>query len=62
MEYMKDGNLYEYLEQSGKKFPEETGKEIVRQLLEAVDFMQEKGISHGDIRFENIMVKRLDNE
>ena len=52
MEYLKGGELYEYWHRFPKKImPENEAKEIVRQLLLAIDYCHVKKIIHRDLKF-----------
>lgn len=61
MEYFPDGTLKNFvlklmaMDADQKKFHT---KEIMRQLLEAVLFMHEKGVYHRDLKPENILMDR----
>ena len=50
-------DLFECIEQSpGKRLPEYQAKFVFRQVVEAVWYLNRKGIIHCDIKDENILV------
>jgi hypothetical protein len=50
-------DLFECIEQSpGKRLPEHQAKFVFRQVVEAVWYLNRKGIIHCDIKDENILV------
>ena len=50
-------DLFECIEQSpGKRLPENQAKFVFRQVVEAVWYLNRKGIIHCDIKDENILV------
>lgn len=58
MEYCANGDLLSYL--NLKRFKDEEQKhKIIRQFLDAIKYLHKKGIAHGDIKPENIL---LDSE
>lgn len=58
MEYCENGDLYTFLEE--KRFKNELQKKrIINQFLDAIKYLHKKGIAHGDIKPENIL---LDSE
>ena len=65
MEYVNGGNLAECLNKHRNKygvpFPEEIVQHLMKQILQAVDFLHSKEIVHRDLKLENIMV-HFDNE
>jgi len=49
--------LYGYLQKYG--FPSgEKVKNIMKGLLEGIEYLHKKGIMHRDLKLENIMVKK----
>ena len=55
-EYLKNGELQNYVFLLKKKFPEEISRKIFFDILMAVEICHESGISHGDIKLSNIML------
>lgn len=55
MRLAKDGSLLQQFLQ-GKKFTEDETRNIMAQLLLAVDLMHRKGIVHRDIKPDNILI------
>ena len=50
-------DLFEFIEQSpGKRLPERQAKLVFRQVVEAVWYLNKRGIIHCDIKDENILV------
>lgn len=54
-EYQKGGDLWNALMNYGGKYTEEIAAAIVKQLLEAVNYLHKKGIVHRNIRPGNIL-------
>ena len=55
-EYLKNGELQNYVFLLKKKFSEEISKKIFFDILMAVEICHESGITHGDIKLQNIML------
>ena len=55
-EYLKNGELQNYVFLLKKKFSEEISRKIFFDILMAVEVCHESGISHGDIKLQNIML------
>ena len=50
-------DLFEFIEQSpGKRLPERQAKLVFRQVVEAVWYLNKRGVIHCDIKDENILV------
>jgi len=60
MEFLGGGSLGEALAKRGR-FNEEDTKAVLRQVLEAVDYMHKLNIAHRDIKLENIMFETHSN-
>jgi serine/threonine protein kinase len=59
MEYLEGGELYEYWEsKEERKFSEDEAKEIMIQLLSAIDYCHSLRIIHRDLKFQNILLSR----
>lgn len=56
-EYLPGGDLYSRLEQRGRPFTEQQALFIVRQVLDAVSYIHERGFTHRDIKLENLVFK-----
>ncbi|KAH0608693.1 uncharacterized protein H6S33_001827 [Morchella sextelata] len=54
-EFHRDGDLEKYLEDQGA-LGDESAKRITKNLLEALEFLHEKGISHRDVKPENVLI------
>jgi serine/threonine protein kinase len=55
-EYLKNGELHNYVFLLKKKFSEELSRKIFFDILNAVENCHESGIIHGDIKLQNIML------
>ena len=55
MEYFKNGDLFNYLNQF-KFFNEDTAKFIMIQVYHALNFLHSKNIIYRDLKPENIMI------
>ena len=59
MEYLEGGELFEYWEaKPDRRVSETEAKEIMLQLLSAVDYCHSCKIIHRDIKFQNILLTR----
>ncbi|XXQ32488.1 Protein kinase domain-containing protein [Plasmodiophora brassicae] len=56
MERCLGGDLIDFVEARGGRLPEHDVVEIMRQLVNAVAFMHDRHIVHGDIKPSNIMI------
>lgn len=59
MEFVSGGDLMDFVAAHGT-VGEDAGREITRQVLEAVKYMHSKGISHRDLKPDNIMIEQDD--
>lgn len=55
-EYLSNGELFNYILKIKKSFPEDISKKIFYDLLKAVEVCHGCGITHGDIKLENILL------
>ena len=55
-EYLKNGELQNYVFLLKKKFSEEISRKIFFDILLAVEACHQSGISHGDIKLQNILL------
>lgn len=55
MEYCENGDLVSYITNKGFN-TEADKKKIVKKFLEAIQYLHKKGISHGDIKSDNILL------
>jgi len=58
MEHLEGGNLSTALAKRGR-FSEDDAKVVLRQLLQAVDYLHQRSIVHRDIKLESIMFARV---
>ncbi|XP_044182852.1 protein kinase byr2-like [Acropora millepora] len=59
MEYMEGGTLQQHIERRRKKLPviaEETCFVFVRDILKGLAFLNSKGLEHGDIKGDNVLL------
>ena len=55
MEYIRGGELFSKISQSGR-LKEETARTFFRQLISAIDFCHSLGVSHRDLKLENLLL------
>lgn len=55
LEYAPNGELFDYVSESGR-FSESVCRFYFRQLIDAMEYMNERGFSHRDIKLENILL------
>ncbi|CAD8152275.1 unnamed protein product [Paramecium pentaurelia] len=60
LEYLKGGELHQYMKKS-PPFSEEKCSKLIFRLLKAVSSIHEKGILHRDIKPENIMLRNKED-
>ena len=60
-EYLSNGELYNYVLRIKKKFPEDISRKIFYDLVKAVETCHKCGITHGDIKLENILLSSCFN-
>lgn len=54
-EYIRGGSVMNRLKQNGKPYSEWITYIIVKQILEALDYIHSKNIAHRDLKLENLM-------
>ena len=54
-EYLKNGELQNYVFLLKKKFSEEIAKKIFFEIVQGIETCHESGMSHGDIKLQNIL-------
>lgn len=59
MEFISGGDLMDFVACNGA-IDESASKEIARQILEAIKYVHSKGISHRDLKPDNIMIAQDD--
>lgn len=59
MEYISGGDLMDFVASNGA-IDESASREIARQILEAIFYVHSKGISHRDLKPDNIMIAQDD--
>ncbi len=60
MELVVGGDLFDRIIQKGK-FSERNARHVMRQLLNAVKYLHERGIVHRDLKPENILLTDATN-
>lgn len=59
MEYIEHGDLNTYLNEHGT-MPVELTKMVIVQILEGLKYIHNKGVSHRDLKPDNILISELD--
>lgn len=59
MEYVPCGELSSYMSQNGP-MPEPLAKSVSRQMLNALDYLHKRKITHRDIKPDNILIASND--
>ncbi len=62
MEYLEGGNLGEFLKKMGGFLRESTAKDIIIQIMDAIDYCHSQRIVHRDLKLENILYSPNDNQ
>ena len=57
LEYCNGGDLFEYLYRRGRPFSEETCRQLMLQLGTALAALHQMGVTHGDFKLENAVLK-----
>jgi len=58
MEYLRGGELYDYWHRfKGRQIPEAEIRQIMRQLMKAIDYCHAKKIIHRDLKFQNLLLQ-----
>ncbi len=57
-EYLPNGELYNYIFYPNKGFKEEISRKLFIDLLNSIESCHKNGISHGDIKLENILLDK----
>lgn len=59
-EYLKDGQLFDYILEK-KYLEEEEASYILKQLLDTVKYLHNSGIIHRDLKPENILIEKIED-
>ncbi|CAK56504.1 unnamed protein product (macronuclear) [Paramecium tetraurelia] len=60
LEYLRGGEIYQYIKKS-HPFSEEKCQKLIYRILKAVHSIHEKGVLHRDLKPENIMLRNKDD-
>ncbi|CAM8962324.1 unnamed protein product [Rhodiola kirilowii] len=61
MEYMKNGELYNHVVQSGGRLNEDEARRFFQQIISGVDSCHRKNVVHRDLKLENLLLDRYNN-
>lgn len=59
LEYMEGGTLYEKLKKEKGKLSEKETACIIKQMVQAIEYLHDLGIAHRDIKPENIVISNV---
>eukprot|EP00439_Symbiodinium_sp_Y106_P041152 s2709_g5.t1 len=62
LEYVPGGDCIDLLEERDRLLPEELAARIVHQLLVVLNYCHSSGITHRDVKPENVMLSSLDDD
>ncbi|CAI2378679.1 unnamed protein product [Moneuplotes crassus] len=57
-EYATNGSLLDYIALSGRPLPEDIARSYFHDLCEALNYLHSNGVSHRDIKLENILLNK----
>ncbi|CAA7405791.1 unnamed protein product [Spirodela intermedia] len=60
LEYVNGGELFEKIS-SGGRLPEQEGRKIFQQIIDAVSYCHDKGVYHRDLKPENVLLDAKGN-
>ncbi|KAG1327614.1 Non-specific serine/threonine protein kinase [Cocos nucifera] len=60
LEYVNGGELFDKIAQKGK-LPEQEGRRLFQQLIDAISYCHDKGVYHRDLKPENVLVDAKGN-
>jgi serine/threonine protein kinase len=60
-EYLEGGELFERIKSKGL-YHEKDATNVMRNLLQALDYLHERGIIHRDLKPENLILASKDND
>lgn len=55
-EFCSQGDLYQYLKSQPKGLPEREALKYLRQILQGLQYLHQRGISHRDVKPENVLM------
>ncbi|ORX92543.1 Pkinase-domain-containing protein [Basidiobolus meristosporus CBS 931.73] len=57
LEYVQDGDLFDYVANHANEYCESKVQEIFKHIVDAVEYLHSKNICHRDLKLENILIQ-----
>ncbi|KAK9765206.1 hypothetical protein K7432_006644 [Basidiobolus ranarum] len=62
LEYVQDGDLFDYVANHSNEYCESKVREIFKHIVDAVEYLHSKNICHRDLKLENVLIHELSEE